>query len=123
MNINEKQLFQEIKDLQKSGNHKGAADRMRQLLKIEPNAPALWTYYGGLLSELQSWEEAESAFAKAIDLNPKHVTAYLGRASMLSARGLGAEAEAYFRKALEIDPDNQLAIDSLSDMKKYGHLT
>ena len=78
MNSNEKQILQQVKELQEASNHQGAADLMRELLKITPDAPALWTYYGGILSELQSWEEAESAFAKAIDLNPKHVTAHLG---------------------------------------------
>lgn len=123
MNSNEKQILQQVKDLQKTGNHQEAADIMQELLKIVPDAPALWTLYGGILSVLQSWEEAESAFAKAIDLKPKHVTAYLGRGRMLSARGMRTEAEACFRKALKIDPENQLAIDSLSDMKAYGHLT
>ena len=123
MNSNEKQILQQVKELQETGNHQGAADIMQELLKIVPDSPALWTYYGGILSELQSWKEAESAFSKAIDLNPKHVTAHLGRGNMLSSRGMRAEAEACFRKALKIEPENQLAIDSLSDMKDHGHLT
>ena len=57
--------------------------------------------------------EAESAFAKVIDLNPKHVTAHLGRDNMLSSRGMRTVAKACFREALEIDPENKLAIDSL----------
>ena len=40
--------------------------------------------------------EAESAFAKVIDLNPKHVTAHLGRDSMLSSRGMRTVAKACF---------------------------
>ena len=123
MNSNEKQILQQVEELQETGNHQGAADLMRELLKIIPNAPALWTYYGGILSEHQSWEEAESAFAKAIDLNPKHITAHLGRGRMLSSRGMRTEAAACFRVALEIDPENQLAIDSLLDIKNYAHLT
>ena len=123
MKSKEKQILQQVKELQETGKYPGAADIMQKFLKIVPDSPALWTYYGGILSELKSWEEAESAFAKAIDLNPKHVTAYLGRGSMLSSRGMHTEAEACFREALEIDPENQLAIDSLLDMKNYGYLT
>jgi Flp pilus assembly protein TadD len=122
MNSNEKRLFKQVKELQKSGNYQGAADLMQVILKIEPDEPALWTCYGGILSDLQSWKDAESAFAKAIELNPQHVTAHLGRGSMLSSRGMRVEAEACFRKALKIDPENQLARDCLLDMEKYGHL-
>ena len=53
MNSNEKQILQQVKELQETGNHQGAADIILELLKIVPNAPALWTYYGGILSELQ----------------------------------------------------------------------
>jgi TolB-like protein/DNA-binding SARP family transcriptional activator/Flp pilus assembly protein TadD len=50
------------------------------------------------------WNDAESEYLKAIELNPRYATAHQWYAEHLAKVGRGAEAVASIRRALELDP-------------------
>ena len=50
------------------------------------------------------WREAESAYKRAIELNPNYATAHDGYANLLAARGRFEEAVEQITKASDLDP-------------------
>ena len=71
-------LLKEAKALRDSGDHNEAVGKLRQLVEVIPDAPPFWTLLGGTLSDLRRSEEAESAFRKALQLDPEHFMAHVG---------------------------------------------
>lgn len=55
------------------------------------------------------WKEAESAFQRAIELDPSYSTAHQWYANHLTAMGRFAEAERAMRRAMELDPLSLIA--------------
>lgn len=49
-------------------------------------------------------EEAEKAYLRAVDLNPKEARAYLGLGNVYAARNLADETIKAFQKAIELKP-------------------
>ena len=62
-------------------------------------------------------DEAIAQYAKAIELNPKMVSAYNNIGVELEKKGQIEEAKARYRKALEIDPNNADAKRNLERFK------
>ncbi|HEX8136786.1 MAG TPA: tetratricopeptide repeat protein [Pyrinomonadaceae bacterium] len=56
-----------------------------------------------------NWECAESAFRKAIELNPNYAPAHQGYAHLLGALGRFQEAQAEIDRGLELDPTSVFA--------------
>jgi DNA-binding SARP family transcriptional activator/TolB-like protein/Tfp pilus assembly protein PilF len=59
------------------------------------------------------WDEAERAFARAIELDPGYSTAYQWQANYYTAMGRFAEAEQAMRRAMELDPLSLIANGAL----------
>ena len=55
------------------------------------------------------WPAAETAFRRAIDLNPRYAWAHLSLGHTLSQSGRHSEALAAMRRARELDPQNPMA--------------
>jgi len=88
-----------------NSNAPGAAViRLEEALKLFPSASRLWFAKGFANFKLDKTDEAERAFKKAIELDPKFAPAlaYLG---LIRARtGIYSEAVSFYESALRSDP-------------------
>jgi TolB-like protein/DNA-binding winged helix-turn-helix (wHTH) protein/tetratricopeptide (TPR) repeat protein len=83
---------------------RGKAAALRAI-ELEPRLSEAYTSLGSIRANYEwSWKEAESAYARALDLNPSNVLAHKGYADLLSFLGRHDEAIAEARRALELDP-------------------
>jgi tetratricopeptide (TPR) repeat protein len=75
--------------------------------KLYDRVAEAWCQYGLVLNNVRRFAEAETAFRRAIELDPKLANAY-GNLGVLLVRDLKRpdEAEQMFLKALEIDPNH-----------------
>lgn len=60
---------------QMRGERSRADELVKQALALDPENATVWELNGDLLMELGHYEEAKDAFAKAVELDPKLVTA------------------------------------------------
>ncbi len=82
-------------------------------------APPDFSFYQKKADSEVSKGMADAAIAdytKAIEMNPKAVDAYLGRAGLYAAKQSNPEAIADYSKSLEIKPDNAAARVKLADL-------
>ncbi|PIP43175.1 MAG: hypothetical protein COX17_08455 [Deltaproteobacteria bacterium CG23_combo_of_CG06-09_8_20_14_all_60_8] len=73
---------------------------------------------GGIFAEAGYPDKAEQAFARALELDPDLLSAYLGHGHLLMEQGRLEEAEASFRHALGLDANNLGARLALTQVKK-----
>ena len=64
---------------------------------------------GALATRAERWDEAERCFARALELDPRHVRAYAARGACRANRGMYAEAMRDVDAALAIDPSDAAA--------------
>ena len=63
--------------------------------------------------ELTSSEEAQTAYERALELDPNHIDAHVNLVRLLHENGAPAAAEKQYRAALAIDPTNETAAFNL----------
>ncbi len=80
--------------------------------------PELWFNYANLLRENGSREEAEAAYRRALELNPKLAGAAVRLARFAYARADFEEAGRRYRQALEARPDHPDTLSSLGVVLK-----
>ncbi len=75
----------------------------RQFLREYPDEAEPWLILGSALSEAYRFEEAEQAYAKAIEFAPPHVVAqaYLHMGDMFDRSGNLSEAAAWYGNAIK----------------------
>jgi len=76
----------------------------REAIRIAPDNASAQFRLGLALTFSNEFEDAETAFARAIELDPCIATYYNSRAINLGNLGRHEEAEAEYRKALTLDP-------------------
>jgi tetratricopeptide (TPR) repeat protein len=86
----------------------GALEQLQQAIALEPRA-ALKTNMGAIEAARGNVTEAEAAFRKAVETDPKSVEAQVALGQFLWGTGRAADAEATFRAAYAIDASNVLA--------------
>ena len=91
-----------------------------QLGADQKNLSSTYSNLGVLLSDLERYAEAESAYRKAIDLNPSDATTYYNLGNLLSDEHFKRydEAESAFRKAIELNPSDAKAYSNLGILLK-----
>jgi tetratricopeptide (TPR) repeat protein len=67
----------------------------------------------GCAAEFSDSKEAERAYMRALELNPKHVEAHVNLGRLRQESGRFVEAEAHYRKALELDDKDAVAAFNL----------
>ncbi len=89
----------------RSGQAGAAAKRLEAVLKDQPKSVPLWDALGKAHLSLQSWAEAERAFRRAAELDPKS-----GQRRRLVAEALRAQkspdALSEFQAAVKLEPTN-----------------
>lgn len=81
-------------------------------IEIEPNSTEVWTNYGTLILSLHKKEgeaEADQAFKRALEINPRNVCALNNKAVILINAGKLEEAKTLLKRTLEIDPSDESA--------------
>jgi tetratricopeptide (TPR) repeat protein len=103
-----------IAQIYKQGDAKTAVEKLKGYLKSNPRDDLAWTILGNAHEDLEENAEAEAAYAKAIEVNPKAFKALTGMGILYRKKGDYAQALAYYEKALAIDPKYAEAYSSMS---------
>jgi tetratricopeptide (TPR) repeat protein len=91
-----------------------AIEEINEAIALDPNKATTYANLGALEQVRGRAPEAEAAFKKAIEADPKSVIALLAYSNFLIAADRGQEAEASVKQALTIDPKNPLANRALA---------
>lgn len=79
-------------------------------LRDKPNDPDTYSNYGAFLLDVEKdLDGAESAYRKALAIDPKHVNALGNLANLLRQKGDAVAADEYYQLALDADPRNENA--------------
>jgi cytochrome c-type biogenesis protein CcmH len=96
--------------------------QLRERLRSDPDNHGQWYLLGLALRDEGNFAEAQQAFRRAMELDPRNAdyTAYLGEMLLLTADSPPPEAERLFRRVLELQPGNPQAryyLATLKDMR------
>src|SRR5690606_26305174 len=81
-----------------------ALESYRQVLETVTEQPVAWNGIGVVLAELRKFEEARTAFARAIQADPDYAEAHYNLSFTLSNLGDFDGALRETKRALELDP-------------------
>ena len=100
-----------------------ATQEYQKITELAPQDADSWVWLGRLQSASQNMDEAESAFKKALDIEPDNEDGLTGLATVLGIKGDGAGAADLLKRASEKNPSpdslKRLA-DAYEQMKEYG---
>jgi len=77
------------------------------------NTADYWFTRGLRMDRADTLAEAETAYRKALELEPEHVNAQINLGRLLHTAGGYAQAEALYRRALDLQPDHAVAAFNL----------
>jgi Flp pilus assembly protein TadD len=81
-----------------------ALEAQRRLSTDHPQDPAAWNDLGNLLLLANRTSEAEAAYQRALQLDPKKVSTLFNLGLLEQQQGRQKDAMRYFEQALQIDP-------------------
>jgi tetratricopeptide (TPR) repeat protein len=93
-----------------------ARSHLEAAYRMAPNHPAVNYLYGVYFLQMKDQEKAKSYWAKALEFNPKHVSALLSMSEALLREQKIPDAESYIKKAVEADPNSWRAHAILADV-------
>jgi serine/threonine-protein kinase len=99
--------------LARAGRAEEGEQVLRDLMHRHPECSVLYNEIGMIAYDLRKYGEAQSAFSKAIDLNPGSGAAHHNLGNSLLAQGKFGEAEPAYRKAIELRPEFAWAHNNL----------
>jgi TolB-like protein/Tfp pilus assembly protein PilF len=99
-----------------ASNRLQAETNSRLALQLEPDLAAVHASRGLALSLGQRHEEAEKAFTRAVEIDPRLFDAYYFHARHAFAQGKFEQAAELFEKASEVRPDDYQAISLLAQV-------
>jgi tetratricopeptide (TPR) repeat protein len=97
-----------------AGNYPGAVSEFAKAAAINPDVPALQSYYGQALLFTGDADGAIAAFRKELAANPNDFDANFQLASILSHRGNSAEARPLLERAARLRPASPEAREALA---------
>jgi Flp pilus assembly protein TadD len=83
-----------------------AIEKLKLVLKQDPENPDLWCSLGVALIELKKYDEAVEKFEKAAELSPQLPSAWYGWGIALKALGEDEAAAEKIKTAMEMDQDS-----------------
>ncbi|MBI3650687.1 MAG: tetratricopeptide repeat protein [Acidobacteria bacterium] len=102
------------------GNHQAAIDDYYKVLDADQDAAAVWTELGISSTATAEFSVAESAFSKALRLDPNYADAYYYRALMYKAQGDTENVRADVKKFLAISHDTTLKAAAQTLLQELG---
>ncbi|MCP4155755.1 MAG: tetratricopeptide repeat protein [bacterium] len=110
---NMQELDRIVKLVYKGGEEKALEELARYLEKY-PKHDLAWTIKANIHKRKSQDAEAEAAYLKCLEINPRNVQSLCGMGIMCRKRREFDEAVRYYKKALEIKPDFAPAFTSLA---------
>jgi tetratricopeptide (TPR) repeat protein len=86
-----------------------AIETQRHLTTERPLDPAVWNDLGNLLVLQGQNGEAEAAYRRAVELDPRKVSALFNLGLLLQQQGNEKDAASLFKRVLELDPKHAAA--------------
>lgn len=115
--MNDKQtidsLFSAALALQKAGKNKETIGLLDEIIQTNPDFVDAYVLKGAVLQEVEDIKVAESAFRKALEIQPEHSEALQGLGLFLVSQERYEEALPYLRKHLEKIPDDSSSLDGI----------
>ena len=115
---NDRETYLSLAQIYEKGKNFGemgkAIDSAEKLSESKEEKEGVYFTRGAMLEKMKKFDEAEAAFKKVLDLNPKNGSAlnYLGY--MLADRNIRLpEAQDMIQRALSLEPNNGAYLDSL----------
>lgn len=99
------------------GNLRGAAHLLEQVWREAPQEGAAPALLGVIYTQLSQWEEAESALAAAVRLQPENTVSHHLRAGALTELGRWGEAAAERRQVISLGEDVWQQWTALADVE------
>lgn len=93
-----------------------ARGHLETAYRMAPNHPAVNYLYGVYFLQMKDQEKAKSYWTKALEFNPKHLSALLSMSEALLQEQKIPDAESYIKKAVEADPNSWRAHAILADV-------
>jgi len=93
-----------------------ARNHLEAAYRVAPNHPAVNYLYGVYFLQMKDQEKAKSYWTKALEFNPKHVSALLSLSEAMMREQKLPDAESYVKKAVEADPNSWRAHAILADV-------
>jgi len=93
-----------------------ARSHLEAAYRMAPNHPAVNYLYGVYFLQMKDQEKAKSYWTKALEFNPKHVSALLSLSEALMREQKLSDAESYVKRAVEADPNSWRAHAILADV-------
>jgi tetratricopeptide (TPR) repeat protein len=97
-------LEAESQERERIGDFRGAIEKQKAVLEIDPDAVVSMNTIAGLHGKLGEFEEELRWTAKALARNPRYVEALINRGNALGSLTRFDEADAAFSSALTLDP-------------------
>ena len=103
------------------GNNYQAVQFLKSATQISPETPAYWRQLGISLSRNPQWrKEAEDAFMKAAEIEPKNPENHLYMGFLYKNSGLKLRARKHFLSCLQLDPSNEIAKREINSIDVSG---
>ncbi len=91
-------------------DRQGALDDLNRALKTAPGSSTIWSTIGGVQSDRDANREAEAAYKKAIELDPRDPTDHANLAFLYLDEMRMAEAKREIDEARKLDPSFDIAL-------------
>ena len=111
--------FAQVRELLNAGNLAKAREKLRLVLKIDPNNALYCSYLASINAQLNtSLNEAHQFARKAIQIEPNNPLHHYHLGMVLEVAGHEQKAQHHYSKALELDPNFQ---DARKALQKFQH--
>lgn len=97
-----------------AGNDEAAQRYLTAAVGADPSLWRAWAALGRVHDRRRDWPQAETAYQRALQVNPQSAELLNDRGYSLLLRGKHAEAEASLQKALQVDPTLEAARNNLT---------
>lgn len=103
-----------ISKVYQQGDYKTAITKLKVYLESKPNDASGWTILGNSYESLNDDKNAEAAYNKALQINPKRFEALTGMGILQRKKKNYDAALSYYKKALAINPNYAHAYTSMA---------